>query len=85
LTGNNPDGLDRQQSRRCQERSESFFLDGLDTLIEGGVTLSEQLLQKWRGSRQEKLKALIQHCGFFDVSSNRPEGSCANEHFMPEK
>jgi glutamate--cysteine ligase len=76
-------GLDSQQSRRCQDRSESFFLDGLDSLIEGGVTLAEQLLQNWQGSRQEKLKALVGHCGFFDVTSNRPDESCANTQFKP--
>ena len=76
-------GLDRQQTQRCQERSESYFLDGLDGLIEGGVTLAEQLLQKWQGSREEKLKVLVQHCGFFDVASNRADGSCANAQFKP--
>ncbi|MCK4508731.1 MAG: glutamate--cysteine ligase, partial [Desulfuromonadales bacterium] len=60
-------GLDQQKSRKCQERSECHFLKGLDTLIEGGDTLAEQLLQKWQGNRQEKLKALIEHCGFFDI------------------
>ena len=77
------DGLDRQQSRRCQERSESYFLNGLDRLIEGGVTLAEQLLQNWHGSREDKVKALIQHCGFFDVASNRPDANCSNEQFKP--
>ena len=75
--------LDRQQSRRCQERSESYFLNGLDRLIEGGETLAEQLLQNWHGSRQDKVKALIQHCGFFDVVLSRPDGSCSNEQFKP--
>lgn len=74
-------GLDRQQQQRGQEKSESHFLDGLDSLIEGGVTLAEQLLQKWQGSRQEKLKALIGHCGFFDVHSIHPDGNCANAQF----
>jgi glutamate--cysteine ligase len=77
-------GLDRQQSRRCQERSESYFLDGLDDLIDGGETLAEKLLQNWQGSRQDKLNALIGHCGFFDVASNRFDESCANAQFKPE-
>ncbi len=76
-------GLDRQQSRRCQERSESYFLDGLDDLIDGGETLAEKLLQNWQGSHQDKFKALIGHCGFFDVASNRPDESCANAQFKP--
>ena len=75
------EGLDRQRFRRSQERSESCFLNGLDDLIEGGNTLAEQLLQNWHGDRQAKLRALIEHCGFFDVATNRPDGSCANENF----
>lgn len=78
-------GLDRQQHQRGQKNSESRFLDGLDSLIEGGVTLAEQLLQNWQGSRQEKLKALIGHCGFFDVTSIHPDGTCANQQFKPAK
>jgi glutamate--cysteine ligase len=77
-------GLDRQQSRRCQDRSESYFLDGLDDLINSGETLAEQLLQNWHGSRQDKLKALIGHCGFFDVAPNRLDESCANAQFKSE-
>ena len=76
-------GLDRQQHQRGRKNSESRFLDGLDSLIEGGVTLAEQLLQNWQGSRQEKLKALIVHCGFFDVTSIHPDGTCANQQFKP--
>ena len=75
------EGLDRQQHRQGYERSESHFLDGLDTLIESGVTLAEMLLQKWRGSRQEKIKALIEHCGFFDVAATTPDGNCTNAQF----
>ena len=78
-------GLDRQQVRRGQERSERCFLDGLDTLIEGGQTLAEQLLQNWHGDRQEKLKKLIDHCGFFDVVPNRPGENCANTQFSPAR
>lgn len=76
-------GLDRQQARLGQQRSESYFLNGLDSLIEGGVTLAEQLLQNWQGSRQDKVSALIKHCGFFDIASNRPDDRCSNEQFKP--
>lgn len=75
------DGLDRQQVQRGQERSESCFLDGLDDLIEGGQTLAEQLLQNWHGDRQEKFKKLVDHCGFFDVASNRSDDDCAHAQF----
>lgn len=76
-------GLDRQKHRRCQERSESHFLNGLDGLIEGGVTLAEQLLQNWHGTRQEKVKALIEHCGFFDFASTNFDENCADAQFKP--
>jgi glutamate--cysteine ligase len=75
------EGLDRQRSNKCQKRSESYFLEGLDSLINGGVTLAEQLLQNWHGSREEKLQTLISHCGFFDVASGNPEQDCANAQF----
>ncbi len=77
------EGLDRQQLRRGQKRSESCFLDGLDKLIDGGQTLAEQLLQNWHGDRQEKFKKLISHCGFFDVAPNRSGDDCANTQFSP--
>ncbi len=76
-------GLDREQIKRGGERSESCFLDGLDSLIESGQTLAEQLLQNWQGSHAEKFKVLIGHCGFFDVATNRADGDCANAHFNP--
>ena len=62
-------GLDRQQEQRGQERSESCFLDGLDSLIDSGQTLAEQLLGNWHGERREKVKKLIGHCGFFDIAT----------------
>lgn len=70
-------GLDRQQFRRGQERSESHFLNGLDSIVGSGVTLAEKLLQNWHGSRQEKLKSLVEHCGFFDVSSTTLNRDCS--------
>ena len=74
-------GLDQQKSRRCQERSECHFLKELDTLIEGGVTLAEQLLQNWQGDRQEKLRALVEHCGFSDIPPKPSD--CANAQSEP--
>ncbi len=72
-------GLDQQKSRKCQERSECHFLKGLDTLVEGSVTLAEQLLQNWQGDRQEKIKILIAHCGFFDIPPKPAD--CAETQF----
>ena len=75
-------GLDRQQEQRGQERSESCFLDGLDSLIESGQTLAEQLLENWHGERREKVKRLVAHCGFFDIATNRSGDDCANAQFL---
>lgn len=71
-------GLDRQQIRLGRERSESCFLDGLDQLVAGGTTLAEQLLQNWHGDRRDKLRAVIEHCGFFDVAAKQATGKCAD-------
>jgi glutamate--cysteine ligase len=71
-------GLDRQNSIRGETRSESCFLEGLDSLVDSGETLAEQLLKAWHGSREEKLRALIAHCGFFDVAPFLSEKNCAN-------
>jgi glutamate--cysteine ligase len=76
-------GLDRQSRLLGQPRSESCFLDGLDNLVENGITLAEQLLQKWHGSREDKLKAVIEHCGFFDISSHFLDKSCASSREDP--
>ncbi|MDH3998053.1 MAG: glutamate-cysteine ligase family protein, partial [Desulfuromonadales bacterium] len=57
-------GLERQQAKRSLVRSESCFLDGLEEIIDSGQTLAEDLLQQWRGERQQKLQTLIDHCGF---------------------
>jgi glutamate--cysteine ligase len=77
-------GLDRQRARQGRERSESCFLNGLDDLVAGGITLAELLLQKWHGSREDKLKAVVEHCGFFDISSVLLDKDCAYTQVAPE-
>jgi glutamate--cysteine ligase len=77
------EGLDRQKRQCGQDRSESYFLEGLDSLIAGGVTLAEKLLQNWQGSRQEKVKALIAHCGFSDIGSSSFVDNCAETQSNP--
>ncbi len=79
------EGLDRQQIKHKRERSERCFLDGLDSIIDEGRTLAEQLLENWHGSRADKLKALIGHCGFFDVATSPVEGDCANTQLGPSR
>ena len=79
------DSLDRQKSCTEREQSESYFLDGLDELINGGETLAEQLLSNWHGSREEKLNALVNHCGFFDVASSSLDRDCAHAQYKSVK
>lgn len=57
-------GLERQSCKWARGLNEAIFLDGLEQIITSGETLAEQLLKQWHGSRQEKLAALIHHCGF---------------------
>jgi glutamate--cysteine ligase len=78
-------GLDRQHEKRKTDHSESRFLEGLDELVESGETLAEQLLKRWHGDRENKLKVLIDHCGFFELASRPPEEDCANTQFMSEE
>jgi glutamate--cysteine ligase len=73
--------LDRQKSCTERDRSESYFLDGLDELIGEGKTLAEQLLEKWQGDRSEKLSLLIEHCGFFEIASEKKDKECADAQF----
>ncbi len=58
------EGLTRQQRERGSRFDETLFLDGLDEIAESGVTLAERLLGRWHGSRQQRLEALKEHCGF---------------------
>ena len=78
------EGLDRQSLLHNRKRSESSFLDGLQELVESRETLAEQLLQHWQGDHDSKLRAVIAHCGFFDIASNRPHEDCTNEQFAPK-
>ncbi len=57
------EGLERQDCKRA-ERDESIYLDGLWEIAESGVTLAERLLSRWKGSREEKVAVLTEHCGF---------------------
>ena len=43
---------------------ESRFLTVLEDIVATGETLAERLLKRWHGSRQEKLRVLIEHCGY---------------------
>ena len=43
---------------------ESQFLQPLEFLVESGKTLAQQLLERWQGSRAEKLHLLLEHCSY---------------------
>jgi len=43
---------------------ESPFLQPLEAIVATGRTLAQQLLERWQGSRQEKLKILLEHCSY---------------------
>jgi glutamate--cysteine ligase len=58
--------LRRQQRLNQRGLDESVFLDGIQEIAESGVTLAERLLGRWKGSRKEKVRALVEHCGFRD-------------------
>ena len=58
------DGLRRQGRRDSRGLDESVYLDGVEEIVESGVTLAERLLARWRGSRKEKVAILRDHCGF---------------------
>ncbi len=57
-------GLKRQRERRKTGLDEAVFLEGLWEIAESGVTLAERLLSRWKGTREEKMRVLLDHCGF---------------------
>ncbi len=72
------EGLDRQQAQAISAAQRELFPRWSRRPDRGwrhprGTTSAEMA-----GHRQDKLKALIQHCGFFDMASNRPQEDCAN-------
>ncbi len=56
--------LRRQQFAAGRGLDETVFLDGIDEIASSGVTLAERLLARWKGSREAKVQALLEHCGF---------------------
>ena len=54
------DSLQRQGHTR-NNCDETIYLDGLDEIVESGVTLAERLLSRWHGSDREKLDVLFTH------------------------
>jgi glutamate--cysteine ligase len=56
--------LQRQAQRDARGLDEGIYLDGVEEIAASGVTLAERLLSRWRGSRQDKLQVLREHCGF---------------------
>jgi glutamate--cysteine ligase len=58
------EGLRRHGRAHCTGRFETEFLEVLTEVAESGVTLAERLLRVWKGSREERLAALLAHCGY---------------------
>lgn len=60
-------GLRRQQLIDQRGLDEAVYLEGIDEIADSGVTLAERLLARWRGSLQERVQVLLEHCGFRSV------------------
>lgn len=58
------ESLRRQQFAAGRGLDETVFLDGIDEIARSGVTLAERMLGRWQGSREQKVQALLEHCGF---------------------
>jgi len=43
---------------------ESQFLQPLEEIVVTGKTLAQRLLERWQGSRADKMQLLIEHCGY---------------------
>lgn len=76
-------GLRRESARRGQAVNESLFLQGLVRLVDGGVTLAEQLLEQWHGGRSARQQALLAHCGFAATRPQAPAGDCGKGGASP--
>ncbi len=57
-------GLQRQGRRNHRGLDEGVFLDELEEIAAGGVTLAERLLARWPESRPEQVALLLDHCGY---------------------
>lgn len=57
-------GLKRQRKKDNHVLDESIYLDKIEEIAESGVTLAERILDRWKGSQEDKLKMLIEHCGY---------------------
>lgn len=57
-------GLQSQFHDGLSRGDESPFLEGIREIADSGATLAERLLARWKGSQEDKLAALIDHCGF---------------------
>jgi glutamate--cysteine ligase len=57
-------GLREQFQSGNSGADESQFLQPLEEIIESGLTLAQQLLSRWQGSRADKLQQLLNHCSY---------------------
>jgi glutamate--cysteine ligase len=57
-------GLRRQRLPDGHGYDETCYLQEIGEIAASGITLAERLLADWRGSREQKVAALWQHCGY---------------------
>jgi len=58
------DGLRRQRVADSRGLDETLYLEGIDDLAQSGETLAQRLLAHWQGTRRDKVRVLLAHCGF---------------------
>jgi len=58
------ESLKKQGRKNDRGIDETVYLEGAMEIAESGITLAERLLSRWKGSRKDKLAALIEHCSF---------------------
>lgn len=58
------ESLKRQGKKNGKGLDESVYLTGIEEIAESGRNLAESLLEKWHGSREEKIELLKRHCGY---------------------
>ena len=70
LVGVAKSGLQEQFMRGDSGGDESRFLNVMDELLTQGETLAERLLSRWSGDRSQKMRTLLDHCGYAENSDS---------------
>ncbi|KIH77669.1 glutamate--cysteine ligase [Geoalkalibacter ferrihydriticus] len=67
------EGLVRRRVANQRGWDETIYLDPIAELAAEGQTLAERLLARWQGSREQKVRILLDHCGF-GMNPQPPQG-----------